>query len=1754
MSALEPTPPVPEPPSPARAFLHRCLLVDLEVTLAGRITHIGAILGDRRQSGTQATGLAFLDTFAREASAVLGHNLADHDLPRLRAVSPDLPIHLLPVIDTLILSPIAFPSNPYHRLVKDYKLVRESQNDPVADARLAGTLFLDQWEALERLHAAHPVLFTALHFLLATGNTTEDRIAAGFEWLFGLIARNAVIPNSDRGRRAVREWVDRHACPAAGIPEEAFANREQRQALAFALSWLGVAGGNSVLPPWVRKRHANAATWIRRWRCQPCSNRECPWCSKHHDARVQLKQWFGFDDFRAEPRAPDGSSLQRAIIESGFRDESLLAILPTSGGKSLCFQLPALVRYQRVGSLTVVISPLQALMKDQVDGLIRRTGNPCAAALYGLLTQPERSDVLRRIQMGDIAVLYVSPEQFRNRSFRSAIATREIGCWVFDEAHCLSKWGHDFRPDYLYAARFIREFSASVGADVAPIACFTATAKQEVKDEILAHFLKETGRQLHAFEGGVERANLQFAVEETGEHGKLGQVRELLAEHLSPGRGGSAVVFRSRRKYTELTAEFLRSNGWACEHFHAGLTPPEKKRIQDEFIAGRVQVICATNAFGMGIDKDDVRLVIHADTPGSLENYLQEAGRAGRDGHNARCVLLFDEEDCEAQFRLGAMSELGRRDIAQLLRGIRKAARGRDEVVLTTGELLRDEDLEVGIDPAGNMADTQVRTAIAWLERAGFVERNENVTSVFQARPLVKTLEEAEPIIARQNLPNTVSTLWLAILREIMNSAPTDNLTVDQLALLPEFSALHSQRPPEASGPAWVSARVLRVLDDMAKANLLKRDTLLTAYVRHKVTDHSTLRLERITKLEQALLSVLIENEPDADAERWLHLSLPLLNQRLLVDQQPSTVHQIRSLLTSISQDGRGFAERHGSFDIRPASQDTLQVRVRRGWDTVQKLSERRARAASLVLQTLLARIPPEVPAQSDLLVEFTFEQLRDAIDADILLRSESPNLNATVERALLFLHEQAVIELRQGLAIFRSAMTLRINRARDGQRYSTTEFEPLASHYRERILQVHVMGEYARRGLEQMEAALELAFAYFRLGQPEFIQRYLPLKASVREHATTAASYERIVSDLENADQIRIVTAPVHRNLLVLAGPGSGKTRTVVHRTAYLLRVHRVRARSILICCFNRSAAIELRRRLVALVGDDARGVTILTYHSLALRLLGRSLAQSGGSANSAPDDLNFDQFIVEATALLKGQRLPPGVEADEIRDRLLAGFEHILVDEYQDIDERQYQLIAAIAGRTLDDPDQKLSILAVGDDDQSIYGFRGANVEFIRRFQADYDADIQYLVENYRSSRRIIDASNSVIAINRDRMKTGRPIRIDRHRSNGPAGGLLESQDPLSRGRVQILSVQDAVHQAEAVVDEIRRLRGITLFDWSAVAVLSSEHRDLSLVRAVLEREGIPLQWRADRGSWPNPARVREVHDFLERIEQAPRRQLRIEELGAIATELRHTHGTDNPWLTLVDRLVAAWQDEAGDVDAPAVDIARFCRETLAELRRDADTSQGVILSTVHAAKGTEYDHVFVIGSWWEAREVRESEERRRAFYVGMTRARQSLTLLDLRSIRPSLPGQLISPEFACRTVPPVPIDPRITHRNYSLLSLADIFLSYAGRQPEDAPIHRALASLRPGNRGHLRATPQGHVEILTSAGNVIARLSSSAAEIWAPRLAHLLEARVLAVLRRFPNPDNEVEDVSKLRCASWEIPLLELVWEEQPTARRP
>jgi ATP-dependent DNA helicase RecQ len=306
----------------------------------------------------------------------------------------------------------------------------------------------------------------------------------------------------------------------------------------------------------------------------------------------------------------------------------------------------------------------------------------------------------------------------------------------------------------------------------------------------------------------------------------------------------------------------------------------------------------------------------------------------------------------------------------------------------------------------------------------------------------------------------------------------------------------------------------------------------------------------------------------------------------------------------------------------------------------------------------------------------------------------------------------------------------------------------------------------------------------------------------------------------------------------LVLAGPRSGKTRVVVNRCAYLLRVLRVDPRGILLISFNRNAALELRRRLAELVGDDARGVTIQTYHGLALRLIGGSLADRLEGRGAAETDLKT--LIPRACDLLEGRTQVPGIEPDALRDRLLAGYRHILVDEYQDIDADQYALISALAGRTREEA--KLTLLAVGDDDQNVYAFRGASVAFIQRFRDDYQARAHYLVENYRSSAHIVAAANALIAHNRSRMKTDQPIRVDARRRGEPQGGRWEGLDPAVRGRVLVLETADPGRQAAALVQRLGELRRLGGGDWSDFAVLARTRAVLEPIRALCEEAGIP------------------------------------------------------------------------------------------------------------------------------------------------------------------------------------------------------------------------------------------------------------------------------------------------------------------------
>ena len=1250
-------------PDDSSLLLTRCLSLDLEVGVKDRRIHaLAGVRADTGQSltlsaagGRLASALAKLDDLAEGADFVLGHNLIDFDLPQLQAVNPGLRLLRLPAVDTLRLNPLAFPRNPYHHLVKHYQdgqLKRGSINDPGLDARLALEVFQDQQNALR---SAPSGLLAAWHWLTAADD------GEGFNRVFEHL-RNSPRPSDAGGRDAIYRALDGISCQAHARESTADAARHG-WGLAYALAWLSVSGGNSVMPPWVRHQFPEAGKLVRRLRDTACADPGCGWCRERHDACKELTRWSGFDDFRPEPVDEAGRPLQQSIVEAAMAGEHVLGILPTGAGKSLCYQIPALSRYDKTGALTVVVSPLVALMADQVEGLEARGIGSCVT-INGLLSMPERADALDRVRMGDASILIVSPEQLRSVSLRRVLDQREIGAWVLDEAHCLSSWGHDFRPDYRYVGRFIREKAGEEPAP--PVLCLTATAKPDVKSDIVDYFEKELGVKLKVFDGGAQRTNLDFVVVQTSGGEKFAHVHQILKAGLPTDGPGGAIVYCATRRQTEELAEFLQSTGLESAHFHAGLPPETKKNVQQSFIRGDIRAIVATNAFGMGIDKPDVRLVIHADIPGSLENYMQEAGRAGRDQQSARCVLLYTPDDVERQFGMSARSRLTRREIHGVLRALRNLDRKNrlnGQVVATAGEILREDEEKV-FERDSATDDTRVRTAVAWLEEAVLLTREENRVQVFPSSLRVGSIEEARAKLQRARIADAYRRQLLGITASLIEADPDEGISTDELMTA-------SGLTPEG---------VRGALHDLEGLGIASNDTALTAFVHAGVDRHSKKRFEEAAELEKALIDLLREAAPDMGRGDTSMLHLHLATQQLKDEGHAYALpERLGRIVRSIAADGRGEGGSGGSLGIRGRDPETSQVTLQREWGALEKTAELRRAAASRLLDHLLACLPPGSRG-TDLLAETTLGKLLAAIKSDMVLISEVREPAKLMDRALLWLHEQEVIRLNKGLTVFRPAMTIRLEPERRG--FAQSDFASLKLHYDEQVRQIHVMAEYVQRGLESMANALRLALDYFTLREEHFLRRWLPNRDSEISRQTTPESWRTIVESLNNPVQRRIVVDDREQtNVLVLAGPGSGKTRVLVHRIAYLIRVKREDPRGILALAYNRHAAVEIRRRLGELIGDDARGVIVLTCHALAMRLVGASFS---GRANRL-DEGEFQQALRQAADLLRGKGLPPD-EADEYRARLLAGFRWILVDEYQDIGPDQYGLISGLAGEPWD------------------------------------------------------------------------------------------------------------------------------------------------------------------------------------------------------------------------------------------------------------------------------------------------------------------------------------------------------------------------------------------------------------------------------------------------------------------------------------
>lgn len=587
-----------------------------------------------------------------------------------------------------------------------------------------------------------------------------------------------------------------------------------------------------------------------------------------------------------------------------------------------------------VHGLTVVISPLQSLMKDQVDNLADR-GFTDAVTINGLLDPISRSLAIERVQSGDATLLYIAPEMLRSKTIERILMARHVVRFVIDEAHCFSAWGQDFRVDYLYIGKFIKEYqerkfgkdamARNHGQTLIPVSCFTATAKQKVVQDICDYFKHWLGTDLQLFASSASRTNLHYSVIHVDSDGnKYNLLRSLVEQADCP-----TIIYVSRTKRTRELAQKLTRDGISALPYNGKMDADEKIHNQDAFMSDKVRIIVATSAFGMGVDKSDVGLVIHYDISDSLENYVQEAGRAGRDPHlNAKCYVLYSDEDLDKHFILLNQTKLSISEIQQVWKAIKDFTKQRPHVSCSALEIAR----QAGWDDSVSDIETRVRTALSALEQSGYIERGNNIPHVYATGITVKNMDEARlrltesPLFSEDEMQNAIRIIKSLITQKHIAKAQ-DSEAESRIDYLADILGL-SKRD------------VISSVDRMRQEGILADTRDISAYLQD-ISDKQRKpqqMLENFAKLERYIL----EHIPDES----LHITYKQLNDNAVHDGiNTSTEKKIRTLLYFLAVKGYAHKKEDG---VR-----NLIVTRDKDIETIIKRFERRIEVCRFIIKRL---------------------------------------------------------------------------------------------------------------------------------------------------------------------------------------------------------------------------------------------------------------------------------------------------------------------------------------------------------------------------------------------------------------------------------------------------------------------------------------------------------------------------------------------------------------------------------------------------------------------------------------------------------------------------------------------------------------------------------------------------------------------------------------------------------------------------------
>ena len=1478
----------------------RYAFVDVEVGLKDKRIHDIGILrwdGAKYHSADKRAAISFLE----DVDFVCGHNVIHHDMKYLLGDE----VQRWQLVDTLYVSPLLFPERPYHHLLKDDKLMNEQMNNPVNDCEKACDLLMDEIAKWKALPVAQRFIYaTLLH------DVTE------FTGFLAMVDAEVCDETTlvEHIHTAYDGRICRHADLAAII-------EQQPVELAFALALISTTERNSITPPWVLHNYPNVENVVHRLRHTRCAE-GCDYCRKYLDAHYNLKYFFGYDQFRTY----EGEPLQENAVKAAVDSKSLLAIFPTGGGKSLTFQLPALMEARSVHGITVVISPLQSLMKDQVDNLAER-GITDAVTINGLLDPISRSLAIERVQSGDASLLYIAPEMLRSKTIEKILMARHVVRFVVDEAHCFSSWGQDFRVDYLYIGKFISEYQKRKQLQrPIPVSCFTATAKQKVVQDICDYFKQTLNLDLQLFASSASRTNLRYSVihAETDED-KYMKLRSLIAESDCP-----TIVYVSRTKRTKMLAEKLTRDGYKALPFNGRMDSDEKIANQEAFMSDNVRIIVATSAFGMGVDKSDVGLVVHYDISDSLENYVQEAGRAGRNPHlQAKCFVLYNDNDLDKHFILLNQTKLSISEIQQVWKAVKDMTRQRMQTCCSALEIAR----KAGWDDSVTDIETRVRTAIAALEQAGYLERGNNVPHVYATGITVKSMDEARKRITSSLLFHN---------EEVEKAVRIIKSLISQKHIAKAQDAEAESRVDYLADILGLTkSEVVSAVERMRQEGILADTKDVSAYLHDtgESENRSRLLLRRFTRLERYILDHITDGA--------LRISCKQLTDDAQKDGiTTATEKDIRTLLYFLTIKGYTHKKEDAAHNIELTRQADMQSTIKR--------FEKRLNICTFAVEWLYRQAQNTTLEESKKNgVQFSVVELLNDLKAQgqTFFESLDDLQLEDVEESLLYLSKIGALKLEGGFLVLYNAMNIR--RLKDNKlRYKQEDYRMLNEFYRQKIQQVHIVGEYANLMVRDYDAALQYVHDYFQMDYKAFVQKYFKgERVEQIERNITSKKYEQLFNQLSKK-QMQIISDKESRVIVVAAGPGSGKTRVLVHKLASLLLLEDVKHEQLLMLTFSRAAATEFKQRLMGLIGNAAHFVEIKTFHSYAFDLLGRI-----GNLEDAKDVVGR-----AARMISEGE-----VEPNRIGKTVL------VVDEAQDMSSEEFALV-----RVLMSVNEEMRVIAVGDDDQNIYEFRGSDSNYMRQLLADDKSTFVEMTENYRSTQHVVAFANAFVKGIHNRMKQT-PI-------------LSMSKD---EGTVVVTHHASHIMFQRVVSDLLRQRNSGTM------SVLTHTNEEAVILVALLRKHGLrsKLIQSMDGFRFWNMAEVRLFLKYIERDTHTP---IVTDEVWNEAKRKTFQAYATSSSLPYLKRCIELF--EKINKAKYLTDFKELVFESTTE--DFCDTSDAdVVVSTIHKSKGCEFDDVYMLVS--QPQHVTDSEMRR--YYVGMTRARKRLFIYTNSTLFDRLPADI-------------------------------------------------------------------------------------------------------------------------------------------------